>query len=100
MFKLLLFWDIRPGRERLYEDFMVGDFLPALNAMGLEPCEVWFALYGECSDVLMGCAVKDKEQLTATLQSRQWLALHRKLVSYVTNYHYKLVHDNGYYFQL
>ncbi len=79
---------------------MVGDFLPTLNAMGLEPSEVWYSLYGEGSDVLMGCAIEDKEQLSSILQSQQWVALHRKLISYVANYRCKLVHDNGYYFQL
>ncbi len=100
MFKLLLSWDIQSGRERLYENFMVDDFLPALNAMGLEPSEVWYSLYGEGADVLMGCTVEDKEQLSALLQSRQWVALQRKLIAHVANYHCKLVQDNGYYFQM
>lgn len=100
MFKLLLFWDIQPGRERPYEEFMVGDFLPALNSLGLEMNEVWLSLYGEGSQLLLGFSIDDKERLTSILRSSKWHSLHVKLESFVTNYRQKVVADNGNFFQL
>lgn len=93
-------WDIQPGQERLYDEFMVHDFLPALIQMGLEPCEVWYSLWGEGPQMLIGCVTDDKTRVQRVFQSDAWRTLRSKLAAYVTNYRHKIVDDNGNFFQL
>ena len=35
--KILMTWDILPGREQDYFEFVVRDFIPGLQEMGLQP---------------------------------------------------------------
>ena len=45
--KLLMTWDILPGREQEYFEFVVRDFIPGVQRMGMEPSDAWFTMYGE-----------------------------------------------------
>ena len=47
MFKLLLSWDIKPGRDQEYFEFIVREFAPGITRLGLKPTEPWFA-FGDC----------------------------------------------------
>lgn len=100
MFKLLMTWDIQPGREKPYDEFMVNNFIPTLTSLGLEPSEVWYSLWGAGPQIMVGCAIDDKDRLSAILKSERWTALQHKLIAFVVNYRHKVVNDNGYYFQL
>ena len=42
--KLLMTWDILPGREQEYFEFVVRDFIPELQRMGMEPSDAWFTM--------------------------------------------------------
>ena len=35
--KMLMTWDIIPGREQEYFEFVVRDFIPGVQRLGLEP---------------------------------------------------------------
>ncbi len=93
-------WDIQPGQEKLYDEFMVRDFLPALIRMGWEPCEVWYSLWGEGPQMLIGCVTDDRTRVQRLFRSDAWRTLRSKLAAYVTNYRHKVVDDNENFFQL
>ena len=69
MFKLLLSWDIKPGRDQEYFEFIVREFAPGITRLGLKPTEAWFAVYGECPQILMEGITEDLETLQALLRS-------------------------------
>ena len=50
--KLLMTWDILPGREQDYFEFVVRDFIPGLQRLGLEPSDAWFTMYGEKPQIM------------------------------------------------
>lgn len=91
MIKLLLSWDIKPGRDQEYFEFMVREFAPSLTRLGLTPTEAWFAVYGDCPQILMEGITDDLTTMRSILSSDDWVALHNKLLSYVDNYQQKIV---------
>lgn len=91
MFKLLLSWDIKPGRDQEYFEFMVREFAPGLTRLGLTPTEAWFAVYGECPQILMEGISDDLDSLRELLSSDEWETLYNKLLTYVDNYDQRIV---------
>lgn len=91
MVKLLMFWDIKPGREQAYFEFVVREFAPGLMRLGLQPTEAWYTIFGEGSQILTGGVTENMEDMRRFLNSEDWHALHEKLTNYVTNYQQKVV---------
>jgi hypothetical protein len=95
MIKLLMRWDIRPGKDQEYFEFVVREFVPGITRMGLQPTEAWFTLYGNCSQVLTGGVAEDLKAMRRILASQEWQGLHSKLLDYVTNYEQKIIRATG-----
>ncbi len=88
------------GREQEFSEFVVREFAPKLMQLGVEPSEVLYTMYGEGPQMLAIGAVESTEKLSNIMQSSGWDKLHKKLLTYVTNYSQKVVRDNGRNFQL
>ena len=54
MIKLLMSWDILPNKEREFLDFLLQEFTPALQKVGLQPTDAWLTVYGDGPQVLAG----------------------------------------------
>lgn len=91
MIKLLLSWDIKPGRDQEYFEFMVREFAPGITKLGLQPTEAWFAVYGDCPQILMESIANDLDAMRGMLASTEWSTLYGKLLTYVDNYKQKIV---------
>ena len=91
MFNFLMSWDIQSGRERPYEEFILRNFLPAIKKLGLEPSDIWYTLCGDCRQILMGCTIQDRDELSSILDSEAWRKLEKQLSTFVDNYTYKVV---------
>jgi hypothetical protein len=91
MIKLLLSWDIKPGHDQEYFEFMVREFAPGITRLGLTPTEAWFAVYGDCPQILMEGITEDLGIMRKLLASEDWSALYDKLLTYVDNYQQKIV---------
>jgi hypothetical protein len=57
--KLLMTWDILPGREQEYFEFVVRDFIPELQRMGMEPSDAWFTMYGNHPQIMASIQMTD-----------------------------------------
>ena len=95
MFKLLMSWNIRPGREDKYFEFIIKEFGPGLIKLGVRPTDAWYTQYGDRPQILTGGIVQDLEGLQSTLVSDEWLRLKSKLLTYVTDYNQKVIRANG-----
>jgi hypothetical protein len=95
MVKLLMSWDIKPGLESTYFDFIVNEFAPGLVRLGVQPTEAWYTVYGSGPQILTGAVAEDLETLTMILDSDEWHDLQSKLLVYVINFEYKVVRDTG-----
>jgi hypothetical protein len=95
MYKLLMSWDIRPGQESAYFEFVVQEFGPGLLKMGVRPTDAWYTYYGDAPQILTGGVTEDIETLRTILGSDDWRKLKRKLLTFVTNYEQKVIRASG-----
>jgi hypothetical protein len=95
MFKLLMSWNIRPGFEDEYFEFVVRDFGPGLGELGVRVSDAWYTYYGDHPQILTGGIAEDLESLKNALSSEKWLKLKAKLLTYVTDYRQKIIRANG-----
>jgi hypothetical protein len=89
--KLLLTWDILPGREQEYFEFVVRDFIPGVQRMGMEPSDAWFTMYGGQPQILAAMQMSSINTMQHVLESGDWKELTQRLLDYVENFQYKIV---------
>ncbi|HID87225.1 MAG TPA: hypothetical protein EYP55_07575 [Anaerolineae bacterium] len=99
MMKLLMTWDIRPGKESAYFDFVSKELVPGLMRLGIQPTEAWYTIYGDAPQILAGWVADDLATMQAALASEEWRRLRRRLMKYVINFKHKIVPATGF-FQL
>lgn len=89
--KLLMTWDILPGREQEYFEFVVRDFIPGMQRLGMEPSDAWFTMYGSSPQIMTGAQMGSINSLQRVLQSNDWERLTQQLMDYVENFRFKVV---------
>ncbi|NLG71495.1 MAG: hypothetical protein GX495_05570 [Chloroflexi bacterium] len=89
--KLLMTWDILPGREQEYFEFVVRDFIPGMQRLGMEPSDAWFTMYGDQPQIQTSAQMATINSLQKVLASAGWQQLTQQLMDYVTNFEYKVI---------
>ena len=89
--KLLMTWDIIPGKEQEYFEFVVREFVPGMQGLGIQPTEAWYTTYGERPQILTGGTAKDLATMEALLETEAWTTLKDRLLEFVTNFEWKVV---------
>ncbi len=99
MYKLLMTWDIRPGKESEYFEFVVQEFVPKLTRLGIQPSEAWYTVWGNAPQILTGGVAEDRGTIETVVEGEEWKTLLERLMNYVSNFNYKIVPALGH-FQL
>jgi len=89
--KILMTWDILPGKEQEYFEFVVRDFMPGIQRMGLEASDAWFTMYGDQPQILAAVQSSSLNSLQKVLESSEWDELTHQLLDYVEEFNYKIV---------
>jgi hypothetical protein len=84
-------WNILPGREQEYFEFVVRDFLPGMQRLGMEPSDAWFTMYGEQPQIQVAAQMPTMAAVQRILKSQDWDSLTHRLMDYVDNLNYKVV---------
>ncbi len=94
--KLLMSWNIKPGREEEYFRFIMEDFpSPFLDAV-LQISDAWYAIYGpEHPQVTMGFISEDLATMKRFLESPAWTNILQRLSFYIQDYRHKVIHAQG-----
>ncbi len=95
MFKLLMSWNIRPGHEDEYFEFVMREFGPGLIKLGVRPTDAWYTQYGDHPQILQGGIAEDLDSLQRVLASDEWSKMKSKLLRHVTDYSQKIVRASG-----
>ncbi len=93
--KLLVSYDIRSGQENAYRRFILEEFLPQAQELGLIPSDAWHTAYGSYPLRLLGFVASDLETARAARATPQWQELIRRLENYTVNLRQKLVPFRG-----
>ncbi|RME97472.1 MAG: hypothetical protein D6768_19590 [Chloroflexi bacterium] len=91
MVKLLMSWDIKPGSETEYFEFVVKEFAPGMMKLGMQPTEAWYTLFGDGPQILQGSVTEDLDSMKSILASDEWQKLQTRLFEFVTNFDSKIV---------
>lgn len=90
--KLLLSYDPIPERREAYFQYVLGEFVPALEQMGLSLCEAWHTAYGSYPLRLSGFIAINDATIEEILVSEDFIELEARLQEYVANYERRVVH--------
>jgi hypothetical protein len=93
--KLLMSWDIKPGVEQEYFEFVVREFVPGITKLGLQPTEAWYTVYGNCPQILTAGVAETSDAIRKILATEEWQALQDKLESFVDNLERKVIRAGG-----
>jgi hypothetical protein len=93
--KLLLTWDMVPGREQEYFEFLVREFVPGMQKLGIQPTEAWYTTYGDSPQMLTGFIADNLDLMREALETEEWTKLSDRLFEFVTNFNAKVVHARG-----
>jgi hypothetical protein len=88
-------WDIKPGSESDYFEFVVREFAPGIMKLGVQPTEAWYTVFGDGPQILTGAVAEDLPTMRSILASKEWEKLKGKLFEYVTNFDFKIVRATG-----
>jgi hypothetical protein len=89
--KVLMTWDISPEHEQEYFEFVIGEWIPGIQRLGLEPVEAWATIYGNYPQIQVAMLAPDLPDAQRVLNSTDWNVLRGKLFNYVRNYSFKVV---------
>lgn len=93
--KLIMTWDISPQHEQEYFEFVVREFIPGVQRLGLELNDAWATVFGSHPQILVGAVIPEGKDATSVLNTPEWTSLHNQLMDYVVNYEEKLVNSQG-----
>jgi hypothetical protein len=93
--KLLLSYDLKSGSENAYRRFIIEEFLPQVQTLGLTPTDAWHTAYGNYPIRLLGFVADDLETIRTTRASDEWKKLIQRLESYTVNLTQRVVPFRG-----
>lgn len=93
--KLVMRWDIRPETESEYFEFLVHEFIPGLNKLGIMDIQVWYTQFGDCEKKLASGISPSMEKMKAALNSDEFEMLLNKLQQFVENFSQKVISATG-----
>jgi len=93
--KLIMTWDISPEHEQEYFEFVVREFIPGVQRLGLELKDAWATIYGTRPQILVGALLPSVSKAHQVMRSTEWQSLHNQLQEYVVNYSEKIIEAHG-----
>ena len=93
--KLIMSWDISPNHEQEYFEFVVREFMPGIQHLGLELNDAWATVYGAHPQILITAVLPSLTTAHSILGSEGWLSLNNQLRDFIQNYSLKIVEARG-----
>lgn len=93
--KVIMTWNIKSGREREYFGFVVGQYLPGANRLGLDLTDAWLTVYGDQPQVMVGALLPGVSEARDLLNNEAWESLTDQLMDFVEDYTFKVVSQKG-----
>jgi hypothetical protein len=89
--KLMHYWTIIPSQADQYADFIVNEFIPGINGLGIHTVAGWSVLVGSYSEVIVETVCNDLDQLEMALKSTEYRRLKSDLLNYIKHYKTKVL---------
>ena len=89
------YWTVIPGRTKDYEKFVIKNFIPGLNRMGIQIVAGWSVGIGAYSEIMLEGVSNDLDQLEQALKQEKYKKLYDNLLVYVKGYKTKILVPSG-----
>lgn len=89
--KVVMTWDIAPDHEQDYFEFVINEFIPGVQRLGLQPAEAWVTVFGDYPQIQVSMLADDLVGAKQVLGSEGWNMITDKLFALVKNYSYKII---------
>ena len=93
--KVIMTWDIAADHEQEYFEFVIGEWVPGVQRLGLQPIDAWATVYGAYPQIQVGLIADNAPKVREVLASKDWSALEDRLLTFVRNFSYKVVPAKG-----
>jgi hypothetical protein len=93
--KLVMTWDIAPDHEQDYFEFVINEFVPGVQHMGLQPVEAWMTVFGDYPQIQVSILAENLSAVKKALSSDSWTQMQDKLFTLVKNFSYKIIPARG-----
>ncbi len=90
-YKVLVSYDIRPDMVEKYYYYVLKEFVPELETMGLYMFKIWHIAYGDYPIRQMEFVTEDLNTIRDVLASDRWSTLETHLKELTTDYERKIV---------
>jgi hypothetical protein len=90
-YKVLISYDVKPENLNDYYQFVLGRYIPVMQALGLEMSEAWHTAYGNWPNRLVGFVARDQKSIDALVSGDTWIELNEQLEQYVSEFRYKII---------
>jgi hypothetical protein len=93
-YTMILKYDILPGLHETYFRFVMGEFVPGLQDMGMYMHRAWQVVWGNYPERHIEFITENRE-LQKFLDDTRWRDLEDRLQDYITNYSRKIYRYTG-----
>lgn len=90
-YKLMMKYDIRPEQYEPYYRYILGEFIPGAQNLGLYSFMAWHVAYGEYPMRQIEFVTDSVQTMHLAFHSQDWQRLEDRLKNYITNYERKVV---------
>lgn len=90
-YKLLMIYDIRPDKVNSYYYYVLKEFVPELESMGLYMFGVWHIAYGDYPVRQLEFVSENLDTVQEVFQSERWETLEERLKSLTLRYERKVI---------
>ena len=90
-YKVLVTYNFLMHRELEYRRFMIQQWIPAMQALGLEPGEVLHTLWGDYPARRLVLYARDYETLVNAVRGEEWQHWRQQMRGYVRDLRYRIV---------
>lgn len=85
-YKLIVSYDVIPSAHDRYFRFVMSEFVPGLQEMGVYMTEAWHTAYGDYPLRMASFVAEDIATIERLIESPEWETLEERFQDYVRNY--------------
>ncbi|MFC1891337.1 hypothetical protein ACFLZT_02990 [Thermodesulfobacteriota bacterium] len=89
------YWTIIAERDQEYRNFILKDFIPGINRLGIHTVAGWAILVGSYAEILFEGVANDLDLIEKALTDPKYKELKDKLLNYVKDYKTKVLIPTG-----
>jgi len=89
------YWTVIPHRIQDYEKYIISDYIPGLNRLGIQIVAGWSVIIGAYSEIMLEGVSNDLDILERALKQSNYKQLNENLLSYVKGYKTKILIPSG-----